>query len=112
MGAFAAGASSEDEIQYGVISISGGGDMELVAAVAGKRIYVLSIAVTPEMVVDIQWKSGTTAITGVIPRNAKEDYNLSYCPYAYFRTELGEALVLNANAADAIGGHLTYLVAD
>ena len=112
MGAFAAGASSEDEIRYAVVSLSAGGDMEVVAAIPGKRLYVLASAVVPDMSVDIQWKSGTTAISGVIPMDAKGVDNPSYCPYGNFRTATGEALVLNSSSAVDIGGHITYLVAD
>lgn len=109
---FDSGASASDEVRYGVISLSAGGDMEIIAAIPGKRIYVLASAVIPAMTVEIQWKSGTTALTGVIPMNAKGIDNPSYCPYGNFRTAVGEALVLNSDAAVEIGGHITYLVAD
>jgi hypothetical protein len=94
------------------ISATSDGDNEIVAAVSGKRIYVLGYVLNVNAAGTVQWKSGaSTALSGAM--ELVDGGGISAPMVApqggwWFRTAAGEALVL-ATAAGVDGlGHLAY----
>lgn len=96
-----------------VITASSSGNNEIVAAVAGKHIRVLSYNYVASGTVNVAWRSGATTVIGglgywvantgkVAPKN--ED--------GWFQTAAGEALNVNLSGAVAIGGEGTYVEID
>jgi len=105
-------------MKYAVVNASASGSNTVVAAVANKRIRVLSYVIIAAGDVSVTWQSASTAISGVMALAA----NGGAAPAAgqavpagligQFETNQGEALTMNLSAAIAVGGHLTYLVTD
>ena len=92
-----------------VISYSTSGDKTVIAAVAGKRIVVTGALVVCGAAVTLTFKSGSTAITGPMGFPANGGFGRDARPDGYlFRTDAGQALVLNLSADAAVGGCLTY----
>jgi hypothetical protein len=113
-------AHDKDEIpmKYAVVNASASGSNTVVAAVANKRIRVLSYVIIAAGDVSVTWQSASTAISGAMALAA----NGGAAPSAgqlvpagligQFETNQGEALTMNLSAAIAVGGHLTYTVTD
>ena len=104
---------AHDRVKRFVITASSSGQNEIVAAVTGKRIRVLSYNYVCNGTVNVAWRSGATTVIGglgyfvantgkVCPKN--ED--------GWFQTAVGEALNVNLSGAVAIGGEGTYLEVD
>ena len=92
-----------------VINYSTSGDKTVIAAVAGKRIVVTGALVVCGAAVTLVFKSGSTAITGPMAFAAGGGFGRDARPDGYlFRTDAGQALVLNLSADAAVGGCLTY----
>ena len=97
-------------IKYAVIDAASG-DTSIVAAVAGKRIKVVSYVLVPAGALTARFESaaGGTALTGVMSLAANAELEAGYCPAGHFRTAEGEALSLELSASTA-DGHLTYIL--
>lgn len=105
-------------MKYAVVNASASGSNTVVAAVANKRIRVLSYVVIAAGDVTATWQSASNALSGPMALAA----NGGAAPSAgqavpagligQFETNHGEALNMNLSAAVAVGGHLTYLVTD
>ena len=92
-----------------VINYSTSGDKTVIAAVAGKRIVVTGGLIVCGAAVTLTFKSGSTAITGPMTFAAGGGFGRDARPDSYlFRTEAGQALILNLSADAAVGGCLTY----
>lgn len=92
------------------IDCSSSGDNEIVAAVSGKKIRVLSWDVSPSDVVNFKWRTASTDITGLYyAANAGNGVSKPYSPVGYFETVADEALNLNLSAAEAVGGSVVYV---
>lgn len=96
-------------VHYIPISYATASTTELVPALAGNRIYVLSYTLVSAGAVTATFKSATDAITGamslatgVAASNVDNDYGL-------FRTAEGEALNLTLSGAVQVSGHLAYI---
>lgn len=79
---------------------------EIVGAVANKRIVVLNVVITVQSGQTMQWKSGTTAISGAMDSS----YTAGDAHAGLLVTAIGEALNLDMTAATLIAGHLTYIL--
>ena len=105
-------------MKYAIVNASSSGSNTIVAAVANKRIRVLSYVIVAAGDVTVTWQSASNAISGGMPLAA----NGGAAPAAgqatpggligQFETNQGEALNLNLSAAVAVGGHITYIVTD
>jgi hypothetical protein len=95
------------------VQVTGSGDNEIVAAVAGKKIRLLSYVLMASAAVNAKWQSNATDITGlkyfvaagggiVAPHN----------PAGWCETVAGEKLDLNLSGAVPIGGEITYQLID
>jgi len=88
-------------------------NIEVVAAVTGKKIRVLAAAINADGDVDVHFRSASTAITGVryIPSSGGGS-GWSFCPLGRFQTVAGEALNVYLSAAIATSGEITYIEVD
>lgn len=97
-----------------VIDTATSGDNELVAAVDGKEIRVISFELISTGTVITQFKSGAaTAISGAYPLVANTGLvnpGNSIEGAHPFETAAGEALVLNLSAAIQVDGDLVYVL--
>ena len=92
-----------------VIHYTTSGDKTVIAAAVGKRIVVTGALVVCGAAVTLTFKSGSTAITGPMTFAAGGGFGRDARPDSYlFRTDAGQALVLNLSADAAVGGCLTY----
>lgn len=98
-------------ITHTKVDVSASGDNTLVAAVAGKRIRVLSMAVVAAGSVSVTFKSGSTDLTGAMSLSQGVPLE-SVSGWGAFQTAAGEALVLNLSGAVQTSGWLTYQTID
>lgn len=100
-----------DGVKRAIINESSIGDNEVVAAVAGKKICVLSFGIVAAGDVDAKFRSGTTDITGLMDLAAAGNGLVaapSFPGYHHFETAAGAALNLNLSAAVNVGGWVVY----
>ncbi len=83
----------------------------IVAAVSGKSIRVISMMFTVAAAVDLQWKSGGAAITGLM-EFADSGGMTHQSEAGIFWTAVGVALNLDQNAAIQVSGVITYIEVD
>lgn len=100
----------ETEVQYAPISLTASGDAVVVSAVTGKRIYVLGFWCTTGTDTSLQWKSGTTPISGLFSLKAGGGVGVDN-GFGLMVANLSENLVLNSSAVATVGGTITYVVA-
>lgn len=104
---------AHDRVKRFVITASSSGNNEIVAAVTGKRIRVLSYNYVCHGTVKPAWRSGATTVIG--GRGSFVDGTGKVCPKnedGWLQTAVGEALNLNLSAAIEVGGEGTYLEVD
>lgn len=87
---------------------------EIVAAVSGKRIRVLSYLFSVATTTTVRFDSASTALTGAMTANAGVPFNAPQGPntqqgaMGVLQTERGEAFNVTLGAAVQISGHLLY----
>lgn len=92
---------------YAVINESTQASNEIVAAVAGKKIRVVSVVLVCSAANVVTWQSAATAISGPMSFAANGGYALaSEAPL--FETVAGEALNLLSGSAVQVSGHILY----
>lgn len=104
--------ANSDSVLYAAISAGAGATTEVVAAVTGKRIRVVSYAVTANTGAGtFVWKSATTAISGVmtIAQNAAVVFPAGVTPI--LQTTAGEALQITTVTCGIVG-HLSYVTVE
>jgi hypothetical protein len=96
--------------QYALISESTAATNDLVAAVTGKKIRVLSYVLNAAGGANtITFKSASTAISGAM--DVGDNVSLvADCASGLFETAKGEALNLTQSGATLVAGHLTYVL--
>lgn len=97
-------------IKFAKISASSSGNNTLVAAVSGKKIRVISLALMAASAVNakLQTAAGGTDITGLFYPAANGGFVLPYNEGGWCETVSGELLNLNLSGAVAVGGCMTY----
>lgn len=96
---------------HAVISVTGSGQQEVVAAVAGFRILVVQYTLIVDVDTTITWKSATDAISGAMELPAKGGLAPPFNPAGMFITAVAEALNMTIDPTTAnVLGHLTYAV--
>lgn len=94
--------------QYAAGTASSSGDNQVVAAVTGKKIRVISARLyCDDAAVDAVFRSATTPIDGTAYATLNSGYT-EVCKYGLFETNAGEALNLNLSAAEEISYRITY----
>jgi len=97
--------------KYAVLNAAADGTREVVAAVTGIKIRVLSLAADQQAdaAATMQFKSATTAITGeFVSANTKMLVMLPFSPAGWFETAAGEALQVTT-AGTNVTGCLVYI---
>ncbi len=95
--------------KFAAITASASGATVVVAAVASKKIRVISYVVVANAAVNIKFQSNSTDKTGLLYLAANGGVSGAYAPTGHFETASGEALNINLSAAVAVGGHVTYV---
>lgn len=97
------------ELKFAKITAASSGANEVVAAVTGKRIRVVSYLLSAAGTVNAKWQSASTDLTGLHYMVANNQVPVPFSPVGYFETASGEALNLNLSGAIAVGGHVAYI---
>lgn len=100
------------DIKRAVIDHANSGDNTVVAAVAGKKIRVLSLFFVVAGAVNVRWESGAggTGLTGQMEFAAKGDgMALNHNPLGWFETAAGALLNLELSGAVSVDGALQYI---
>lgn len=94
------------------ISVAVSGNNLIVAAVADKKILVLSYVLVAAGTVTAKFKSGTAGadLTGAMPLVANGQLNVVPSELGHFVTASGEALNLVLGGAVAVAGNITYIL--
>lgn len=105
------GSNLELTPKFAAISAATSGNNTLVAAVTGKRIRVLAMALVANGSVNVKAQSGAggTDLTGLFYLVANGGFVLPYNKLGWFQTAAAALLNLNLSAAIAVGGCLVYV---
>lgn len=101
-------------MNYAKVDISTSGDSTIVAAVADRKIRVLTYVLATDTNTKLKFKSESTDLTGPISLGAYTNIfngNTDLTPgglIGVLETQPGEALILNSSVAAAVGGHIVY----
>lgn len=98
--------------KFAVISTGTNGDNTIVAAVAGKKIRVLSYMFISSGTVTAKWQSSGTDVSGAMAFIANTGVSSGYNPKGHFETVTEEALEINQNSTAVLAGHLNYIEVD
>ena len=104
--------SADAEPKFAVVNISGVGSNEIVAAVTGRTIRVLSYAIVSDGSVTVEWRSATTPLSGAMSLAANGNVGSSAGSGSItgvLSTNVGEALNVFLGGAVGVRGHLTYI---
>jgi hypothetical protein len=92
------------------------GTTEVIAGVSGKKLRILAYTFSASANAEVTWKSGATAISGVMHIGATGNIaihlgdNWPSGGLPVLQTEVGESLNLTVGGGSpTIGGHLTYV---
>lgn len=99
---------------YAVIDDATSGNNTIVAAVAGRKIRVLSFFLVSAGTVLARFESDAdgTALTGQMTLAVNDVVEAGYNPLGHFETVAGELLNLELSAAVSVDGALTYVLVD
>lgn len=98
-------------ILFAPVSVSSSGDNQIVAAVASKKIKVLSCKLVAGGAVSVKWRNGTTDLEGGNSLVANSGYVLPASSPGqghYLETDINTALNLNLSSAVQVSGHISY----
>lgn len=88
-------------------------DGAVVAAVTGKRIRVLAVALHPgDTATDCTFSSASTDISALFAALANTPTILPHSPHGWFETKPGEALNLTTGAGSTVGVQVVYALMD
>lgn len=108
--------SGNDQVtpKFAVIDAATSGDNTLVAAVASKKIRVLSLFLVSSGTVNARFESGAggTALTGQMNLVANSGFTLPFSPLGWFETAANTLLNLELSGAVSCDGCLTYIEVD
>lgn len=105
--------SIQSDVQYAVVAAATLGDNTLVAAVTGKKIRVVSLALVASggaNSVRLESGAGGTALTGVMALAANGQLVWQYNPAGWCETAAAALLNLELSAALSVAGLLTYVL--
>lgn len=97
--------------KFAVIDAATSGDNTIVAAVAGKKIRVISVFLMAAGTVNTRFESGAsgTALTGQMNLVANVGFVLPFNPTGWFETAAGSLLNLELSGAISTDGCLSYV---
>lgn len=96
--------------KFAVLDAASSGDNTLIAAVASKKIRVLSLFLVSAGAVNVRFESGAsgTALTGQMNLVANTGFVLPYNPLGWFETASNTLLNLELSAAISVDGSIVY----
>lgn len=106
---------AQSDVQRVVIAATGLGDNTLVAAVTGRKIRVLALAMVASggaNTVRLESGAGGTALTGLMDLAADGQLTLPYNPAGWCETAAAALLNLELSAATSVAGVLNYVEVD
>lgn len=97
--------------KFVIIDCATSGDNTILAAVASKKIRVLSMMLVSAGTTTVRMESGTggTALTGQMNLTAQTGFALAFSPVGHFETASNTLLNLELSAAVSVDGCLTYV---
>ena len=101
-------------VKRAAIDAASSGDNTLVAAVTGKKIRVLALAITMTgTAVTIRFEDGAggTALTGQMQPTQGQTVTLPFNPVGWFETSAATLLNLELGGAQSVDGVLVYIEA-
>ena len=101
-------------VKRAAIDAASSGDNTLVAAVTGKKIRVLALAITMTgTAVTIRFEDGAggTALTGQMQPTQGQTVTLPFNPVGWFETSATTLLKLELGGAQSVDGVLVYIEA-
>jgi hypothetical protein len=108
--------SGNDEVtpKFAIIDAATSGDNTLLAAVASKKIRVLSLYLVASAAVTVRFESGAsgTALSGQLSLAANGGFVLPYNPVGHFETATNTLLDLELSGAISVDGGFTYIEVD
>lgn len=97
-------------VKFASIAAAGSGDNALVAAVVGKKIRVISVALSASAAVNAKFRSAAVDISGLFYFGSTGPaLTLARNQNGWFETAAGAALNINLSGAVAVGGMLSYI---
>jgi hypothetical protein len=96
------------DVKRAKISCNSSGANEIVAAVAGKRIVVLSYVLVVAGAVSAKWQSASTDLSGAMALAANGGVSAPEASAGHVETATAEALNLHLSSGVAAAGHVTY----
>jgi hypothetical protein len=96
---------------FAIIDAATSGDNTLIAAVASKKIRVLSLFLVSAGTVNVRFESGAsgTALTGQMNLVANTGFVLPYNPHGWFQTAADTLLNLELSGAVSVDGAISYI---
>lgn len=91
------------------VDLASSGDNAILNGVAGRKIRVLNYSLVCGGSNTLQWKAGTSNLTGDMAFDERGGIAVPYSPVGHFETGSGVTLTLNTDNTNAVSGHLTYL---
>lgn len=102
--------ATEFAVKYGLINENGAATYEIVAAVTGSKIRLLSFAISTSGAGSILFESGTTDLSGIIAINATTiPVVLPFNQLGWLETTSGAALNLTTTGAVDFDGCFSYI---
>ena len=98
------------EHKFAAISASSSGNNTVVAAVTGRKIRVVALAMMAAAAVNAKFQDGAsgTDLTGLFYPAANGGFVLPFNPQGWFETTAATLLNINLSGAVAVGGCLLY----
>lgn len=93
---------------FAIVSSALASNVEVVAAVAGKKIRVISFTIVSTSANVVTFRSANTAKTGAMALAANGTLSVAFSPVGHFETVAGEALNILLGSAAQVSGILTY----
>lgn len=85
------------------------GATQLIAAAAGRKYRVLSVALVTTSANSIKFQSDSTDLTGLFPMGANGGLVLPFNEHGWFETAVNQALNINMSAASSTGLLIQYI---
>lgn len=97
-------------IKEAIINASASGQQNVIAAVSGKSIRLISAVLSVSAQVNVQWKSGGGGnLSGLMYCEMRGGAAWQFNPHGWFQTAVGEALAISLSAAVPVGGTIQYI---
>jgi hypothetical protein len=98
------------EVKRAEINATASGDTQVVAAVSGKQIRIVSVTFACSAAVAVSWKSASTTIVNAMSFAANGGMTEVWAPHGYFaQGGTNEVLYINLSATATVRGVINYV---